>query len=921
VSIGLKTRVAVAISTLFVLFATLLAMYVHYTSERDYRRTIASQQLLLVSSLAETIDDKLSVAQQALLAESVRVHQDVAADADEAQGFLDHQHSLHAIFDNGLFLFSTDGRLIAESPFLPGRRNRDISFRDYFQITLKTGKPIISAPYQSTHSPGHPAIMMTAPIVSAQGRIVAIMGGSLDLHGSNILVELTMRKINHHGDLFLLSTDGTVIIHSDKSKIMQRYQDGDNSLLKRVLNSSEGTVELVNEHTQHVLASFKRLQHTPWVVIAEYPLARILAPLEQGKHAFRLALLGSTVVVLIVVWLMMYYMMAPLSLFTRHVETLAESGNEEKMFHVKGVNEIATLAMAFNSMVVALDSEHDALLESENNFKALAENAHEGMLIVAGFGTIRYFNRQAASLIGQDDTAMQIVSIEQFVPVEERSRFKEYCLRASADELVEPVFECEVLRGDGSTVPVEVTCARTVWQGQPAELLVIRDISQRKLAETLLRENEERLFFLAHHDNLTELPNRLLCYDRLRQAIARARRAGQLVGLLFIDLDRFKNINDSLGHEIGDMLLREVAKRFSYWVRETDTVARLGGDEFVIILEEIEDARYAAMVAQKLIGILAQPIVVGGHELYISISIGITLFPSDSNDVDGLMKCADIAMYSAKENGRNNYQFYTTKMNRRTREMLDLEGDLRRGLDREQFMLFFQPQFELATGVLVGMEALLRWQHPVRGVVMPDSFIPLAEDNGLIVPLGEWVIHAACRQGKSWQQRGGAPIRVAVNISPRQFRHGNLPKVVSQALEQSGFDPNSLELEITESMIMGNVESAVRIMEELTDMGVRLAIDDFGTGYSSLGHLKHFPISRLKIDKSFIRDISENANDAAIAAAIIALAHSMSLEVIAEGIETEEHLRLLRELGCEQGQGYLFSRPQPAHLLQSLLSV
>ncbi len=921
VSIGLKTRVAVAISALFVLFATLLAMYVHYASERDYRRTIATQQLLLVNSLAETIDDKLSVAQHALLAESAKVQTDIAANADKAQGFLDHQHSLHAIFDNGLFLFSTDGRLIAESPFLSGRRNRDISYRDYFQITMKTGKPIISAPYQSTHSPGHPAIMMTAPIFSEQGRIAAIMGGSLDLHGSNILVELPRRKMNNHGDLFLLSADGMVIIHPDKTMIMQRHWGGDNSQLAMVLKNPEGTTELVNARKQPVLASFKRLQRTPWIVVAEYPLTLMLAPLERAKQALRLVVLGSTIVVLVVVWLMMYYLMAPLSSFTRHVETLAENGSEEKLFRIKGVNEIATLATAFNSMVVALDSEHDALLESENNFKALAENAHEGMLIVVGLGIILYSNRQAAILLGRAISTLQNVSVESLVPDESRPRFMEYCLRACAGEQVEPVFECEVLRGDGVTIPVEVTCARTVWQGQPAELLVIRDISQRKLAETLLRENEERLFFLAHHDNLTELPNRLLCYDRLRQAISRARRAGQLVGLLFIDLDRFKNINDSLGHEIGDMLLREVAKRFSYWVRETDTVARLGGDEFVIILEEIEDARYAAMVAQKLIGILAQPIVVGGHELYISISIGITLFPSDSTDVDGLMKCADIAMYSAKENGRNNYQFYTTNMNRRTREMLDLEGELRRGLDHEQFMLYFQPQLSLATGALVGMEALVRWRHPVRGVVMPDRFIPLAEDNGLIVPLGEWVIHAACQQGKSWQQRGGVPFRVAVNISPRQFRYGNLSKVIAQALEQTGFDPSCLELEITESMIMGNVEAAVRIMEELNDMGVMLAIDDFGTGYSSLGHLKHFPISRLKIDKSFIRDISENANDAAIAAAIIALAHSMSLEVIAEGIETEEHLRLLRELGCEQGQGYLFSRPQPAHLLQSFLNL
>ena len=919
--IGLKTRVALTVSLLFVLFATIISLYVVYSGERDYRSSLATHQYSLVSSVAEAIDDKLVITQRALIAEGGAIPLRAMVDADAAQSYLDNRKALLSIFDNGLFLLSSNGRLIAESPYLPGRRNRDISFRDFFKKTVATGRPVISAPYVSTHTPGHPAIMLTVPLYTPDRKLAAILAGSFDLLGENFLEELTKARINSNGYLYLLNNDRTMIVHPDRNRIMKPYEVKDNALLDRVMQGFEGSGELVNPLHEKVFASFKHLEQTPWVVAAEYPLAKALQPLERAKRTLGLVTLGCTALILGGVWLLMYRLLSPLTAFTRHVETLPEKSGEEKLVRIEGPKEIGTLAQAFNTMVVALDKEHEALSESEYNFKALAENANEGMLIVAGMGVILYANRQATVITGYGIEELRTVSFEELVHRDCRKDIVNSFRRVIAGEQVEPIYECFFVRRNGDVISTEVAGARTLWHGEPAELLMIRDVSHRKQTEQILKDNEERLKFLAHHDSLTELPNRLLCYDRLRQAMARTRRSGQLVAVLFIDLDRFKNVNDSLGHEVGDLLLREVSQRLSYWVRESDTVARLGGDEFVIILEQIDDARYAAVVAQKLIGVLSQPIMAGGHELYITISIGITLFPTDGTDVDGLMKCADVAMYSAKEDGRNNYKFYTPDMNSRTREILQMEGELRRALEHEQFMLYYQPQFDLASGDLVGMEALLRWQHPIKGVVPPDQFISLAEDNGLIVPLGEWVIYAACRQNKAWQDRGVTPFRVAVNISPRQFRFSNLASVVGQALEHSGLEPRWLELEITESMIIGNVDSAIRTMEELNAMGVRLAIDDFGTGYSSLGHLKHFPITRLKIDKSFIKGITENPNDEAIATAIIALGHSMSLEVIAEGVETDGHLRLLRELGCEQGQGYLFSRPQPAHLLQSFLTM
>jgi diguanylate cyclase (GGDEF)-like protein/PAS domain S-box-containing protein len=636
--------------------------------------------------------------------------------------------------------------------------------------------------------------------------------------------------------------------------------------------------------------------------------------------SLRIVTFLAALLILLFAWLIMHYLMAPLFSIASHVKSLPDKIGADRFMPDSDLPEIESVINAFNSMIHALDSEHEALRESESNFKALAENATEGMLIVSSNGMIRYANWYSAVITGYGIGDIRELRLQELVDPADLPDVMDRFSRVMAGSTVEPFSEFTLVRSDGETVPIEMSSARTFWQGQLAELLIIKDISMRKQSEQLLKENEERLSFLAHHDSLTELPNRLLCHDRLNQSLARARRSGNLVALLYIDLDRFKNINDSLGHETGDLLLKEVSQRLRYWVRETDTVARIGGDEFIIVLDNLDDSRYASVVAQKLLSIFAQPIRISGHELFVSISIGIAIFPTNSEDVDGLTKCADAAMYSAKENGRNNYKFYTQEMNRRSNELMELERDLRHAVEQDRLILHYQPQLDLASGELIGMEALLRWQHPIRGLIQPDHFIPLAEENGTIVPIGEWVLIEACRQNKLWQDRGYRPFKISVNISPRQFRHGNLAKVVTHALETTGLEPDWLELEITESMIMENLDSALTIMNEITDMGVDLSIDDFGTGYSSLGSLKHFPISRLKIDKSFIRDITKNPHDEAIASAIIALAHTMKLNVIAEGIESSEHLSLLKQLGCEQGQGYLFSKPHPPELLYSFIA-
>jgi len=430
---------------------------------------------------------------------------------------------------------------------------------------------------------------------------------------------------------------------------------------------------------------------------------------------------------------------------------------------------------------------------------------------------------------------------------------------------------------------------------------------------------EDRLSYLAHHDTLTGLPNRTLFIERLQRAVREADDHERLVGVLFIDLDHFKNINDTLGHEAGDTLIRAVAERLVGCVRAQDTVSRMSGDEFTLVLADMGHVDDATCVAQKILDVLAAPFYIAERELFVTPSIGVTLYPFDDRDVEGLLRNADIAMYHAKELGRNNYQFYTAELTARAHKRLTLAGALHRAVKHNEFTIYYQPIVDLNSGLVTAMEALLRWQHPEWGLMEPAQFVPLAEETGLIIPIGEWVLREACRQARAWQLAGYPDLRVAVNLSARQFQQKNLIAEITSALRESGLDPDYLELEITESAIMQNTETTIAVLRDVADLGVQLSIDDFGIGYSALSYLKRFPIDTLKIDQSFIRDIPRDADDAAIASAIIAMAHALGIRVIAEGVETQEQLAFLRARRCSGVQGFYFSKPLPAEDVLALL--
>jgi diguanylate cyclase (GGDEF)-like protein len=435
-------------------------------------------------------------------------------------------------------------------------------------------------------------------------------------------------------------------------------------------------------------------------------------------------------------------------------------------------------------------------------------------------------------------------------------------------------------------------------------ILSLRILRQRKQAE-------ERAHYIACHDDLTCLPNRLLLERRLDEALTRHRRTHRQLAILSFDLNRFKVINDSLGHEVGNVLLRQVAERLRTQSRQGDTVARIGGDEFAVLMENRENLLDISTCAQRLVEQLSAPFVLGKKDCTITLSIGISVFPSDGNDSTALLKAADVAMYRAKETGRNNYLYYLPSMNVHTAERLELESDLSHALERGEFLLHYQPKVETTTGLITGTEALLRWQHPLRGLVPPADFIPLAEETGLIIPIGEWVLATACARNKAWQDHGLRKLSVAVNLSARQFADTLLLPKLTQIIHASGLEPSSLELEITESMVMAHGDCAVLVLEKLKSIGVQIAIDDFGTGYSSLAYLKRFRIDTLKVDRSFIRDIPADSDDRKITRAIIAMAHSLKLKVVAEGVETAEQLKFLQAQRCDAVQGYFLYRPLP----------
>lgn len=563
-----------------------------------------------------------------------------------------------------------------------------------------------------------------------------------------------------------------------------------------------------------------------------------------------------------------------------------------------------------------LARESQGVRASEERFRALVQHAADVILVLEGDGTVRHVSPAVRAVLGHDPE--RLVGTNGWALVhpgdaQTAQAFQADLIQRSAES---QTLELRWQHRDGSVRWLEVKGTNLLQQaGVRGLVLNARDITRHKALE-------QELVQRALHDQLTGLPNRMLFMDRLEHALERSARRGKFVGVLFLDLDRFKLVNDNFGHDRGDHLLVEVTKRLRSCLRRVDTIARIGGDEFTVLLEDVTSAGDGVLVAERIITALREPFRIDGQEIFVGASIGIALGSQDQGTTaQGLLRNADIAMYRAKANGRACFQVFKASMRETVRGRLKMEAELRRALERGELRLFYQPKVDLRNGHIVGVEALVRWEHPERGMVPPGAFIPMAEETGLILALGRWVLETACRQAGRWRSAAdlGGELVMAVNLSPRQFHHPRLVEDIGQALAATGLHAAGLEVEITEGTAMGDADATVKTLQHLKSLGVRLAIDDFGTGYSSLGYLKRFPIDVLKVDRSFVAGLPGNAGDAAIVRAVVGLTRALGLKAVAEGVETAAQLDELRALGCDQGQGYLFGRPMPAAAVEGVL--
>jgi diguanylate cyclase (GGDEF)-like protein/PAS domain S-box-containing protein len=554
---------------------------------------------------------------------------------------------------------------------------------------------------------------------------------------------------------------------------------------------------------------------------------------------------------------------------------------------------------------------------SEAKYRGLLEAAPDAMVVVNQGGEIVLLNVQAEKQFGYRRDELLGQKVKSIIPEGFAERLVADALRSPADALAQQIgtgIELSGRRKDGSEFPIEIMLSPVQTIDGMLVTAAIRDVS-------VVRAMSLQMVYAAQHDSLTDLPNRMLLNDRLSQAIALASRYKRNVAVLFLDVDGFKHINDSLGHSIGDQLLQSIAKRLAGCIRGSDTVSRQGGDEFVVLLSEVEQADDVATTARRMLQAVAETQSVGQHELHVTASIGVSVFPDDGLDPETLVKNADTAMYQAKEHGRQSYQFFKPDMNVRAVERQSIEESLRRALERREFSLHYQPKVNLRTGVITGAEALLRWTHPTQGPISPARFIPIAEDSGLILPIGNWVLREACQQARAWLDAGLPMGTIAANVSAMEFRKEGFLEGVFEILTETGLEPSALELEITEGVLMKRVGSTESILRTLRARGVQLAVDDFGTGYSSLSYLRKFPVDALKIDQSFVRQISTVPDETAIVAAVIGIGRSLKLRVVAEGVETPEQLTFLRAHHCDEAQGYYFSRPVPPEQFARLLEI
>ncbi len=911
---------------LIVSFSFLIqALMMFAVSSDALKKSLSGQLEVLVSRVAAELNDKVLMRISVLEAMASKFPLAELQNEIGVERYFRNSPSLPVLIDD-LYLFSPEGVLLVDWPKVPARRGLDMAERDYIQGVIKSGKTIVSRPILG-RATKEPIIVIAVPILNGDGKLMGILGGVVNLQRSRLLEPLATTRVGQTGYFYLASKERVMIAHPVASRILQRVGNPSvNVPFDRALNEGfEGVLEGVNSSGVQGLVGFKRIPLTGWVLAAVLPSNEALVAVDQ--LAWRVTML--TVIFLVLVLGVVFFMVRR---FTRPLEILTEFLNSTRTLALPPLlrhssKEIDRLIQAFTHFLTQQKTAQDRLTQltfsaeaanTDLRVAAIAFEAQEGMFITDAEGVILRINQAFTDITGY--TTQEALGQKPSLLKSGRHEGKFYSEMHASLQLGRS-WKGEIWnrRKNGDVHPEWLTITGVTNEGGALSHYVatVTDISQRKASE----EEIERLAF---YDPLTQLPNRRLLQDRLQQALASSARSERMGALLFLDLDNFKVLNDTLGHDKGDLLLKQVAQRLVGCVREGDSVARLGGDEFVIVLEDLsgqahEAAAQVELVGEKILATLNQPYDLSGQKYSNTPSIGVSLFLGHQNSVDELMKYADLAMYEAKKAGRFTLRFFDPKMQATITARADLEKDLRDGMLQGHFSLYYQPQVD-SVGRTTGTEALLRWQHPQRGVVLPSAFIPLAEETGLILPLGQWVLESACKQLVTWSMRPDmAHLSISINVSAAQLHQSSFVEHVLAVLESSGADPQKLKLELTESLLFTNVEESIVKMRELKKRGIRFSLDDFGTGYSSLSYLKRLPIDQLKIDQSFVHDLVMDTYDGAIVHSIVVLAKSLGLHVMAEGVETEAQRVCLAKHGCDTYQGFLFGTPLPVADFERLL--
>lgn len=906
----LSTRVAL-VALVLSLAAIWLLTYATVTHLHGSMATVlANQQFSAVSLLAEEIDQKVRLRFKVLQNLASGMTPALGADPAGLQAHLDEQPLLRELFSIGIVAISADGRYLAAAPESPTRRQLDFTQFEYFQTVMAQSRPAVGKPRIGPVS-GKPSIAFAVPVAGPGDRTVAVLAGFTTLSDPTMFASLEHSAVGKTGWIAISDPVHRLIVSaSDSSRILTPVaQPGQNAMFDRFMAGFEGSGIAINSRGIETLTSARRVPSTGWILQGVLPTAEAFAPIRQlQEHAYLLAAAVSAVISFLI-WASLRQLLRPLAATSRRIRRMARGEESIGELPAGAGDEIGELVNSFNQLLRQRSKDEAELLLAANVFARTAD----GIVVTDTASNILSVNPAFSEITGYE--AAEAIGRKPKLWRSEHHTADFY--REMWSVLLETGrWRGEIWNrrknGEAFLTWLSITAVPGP-DGQAARYVsVFNDITE-------LRRKDDRIQHLAFHDSLTGLANRALFLDRLEQGIGLAHREGGRLAVMFIDLDRFKQINDSLGHDIGDELLKHSATRLAACLRETDTVARIGGDEFVVMLRNGGGSGDLATLAEKIIAALGRPLRLGERDIQIGASVGIACYPFDGDDVVALMKHADAAMYAAKSAGRGTYRFFQPALTEKAVQRLTLEMELRTAIERNELELHYQPKVRLGDDRPCGLEALVRWRHPSHGLVPPGEFIPVAEESGIIDRLGDWVLAEACRQIAAWQAAGAAVLPVAVNISARQLQTGNLEDRLGELCASHGIEPRLLEMELTESSVMANPEYAAGLCRRLRERGVRIAMDDFGTGYSSLAYLLRLPIDTLKIDRSFVMNVDRGGSEAQIVRTILALAASLSLEIVAEGIETREQAAFLRACGCPLGQGYFYSRPLPAAAIAAWL--